>query len=93
MSATKELNHLLSAKVSFERLLSWRACTTRPASWLLPLQREWEKGVIHGHRKERMSQGTMYTLQAWEACSVSQNKHTKNMQRASDSTGFDTFTL
>ena len=62
MSATKELNRLLSAKVSFERVLSWRACTTRPTSWLLPLQREWEKGVIHGHREERMSQGAMYAV-------------------------------
>ena len=40
-----------------------------------------------------MSQGAMYALQAWEAGSVSQNKHTKNMHRAADSTGFDTFTI
>ena len=34
-----------------------------------------------------MSQGEMYALQAWEACSGSQDKHTKNMHRAVDSTG------
>ena len=33
MSATKEMKHLLSAKVSFERVLIRRACTIRPASW------------------------------------------------------------
>ena len=37
-----------------------------------------------------MSQGAMYALQAWEACSGSQDEHTKNMHRAADSTGFDT---
>ena len=40
-----------------------------------------------------MSQGAMYGLQAWEACSVSQNKHTKNMHGASESIGFDTCTI
>ena len=28
-------------------------------------------------------------LQAWEACSGCQGKHTKNMYRAADSIGFD----
>ena len=37
-----------------------------------------------------MSQGAMYALQGWEACSGSQDKHVKNMHRAADSTGFDT---
>ena len=37
-----------------------------------------------------MSQGAMYVLQAWEACSGYQDKHTKNMHRAADSTGFHT---
>ena len=37
-----------------------------------------------------MSQGAMYALQGWEACSGSQDKHIKNMHRAADSTGFDT---
>ena len=37
-----------------------------------------------------MSQGAMYALQAWEACSGSQDEHTKDMHRAADSTGFDT---
>ena len=78
MSATKELNHLLSAKVSFERVLSWRACTTKLASRSAPTARRgWEKWVMHGHRGRRVSQGAIYALQAWEACSVSQDKHTR----------------
>ena len=57
---------------------------------LLPLHRKWEEGVIHGHRGGRVSQGAMDALQAWDACSGSQDEHTKNMHRAADSTGFDT---
>ena len=45
---------------------------------------------MHGHRGGRRSQGAVYALQAWEACSGYQDKHTKNMHRAADSTGFDT---
>ena len=45
---------------------------------------------MHGHRGGRVSQGAIYALQTWEACSGSQDKHTKNIHRTADSTGFDT---
>ena len=93
MSATKELNHLLSAKVSFERVLSRRACTTRPASWSVPTA----KGVGEGGHtwawRGKSESGGNVCFAAWKACSVSQDKHTKNMHRASEITGFDTFTI
>ena len=60
MSATNELNRLLSAKVSLDRVLSRRACTTRLASWSTPTAEGWGGGEVTAHGYwGKMSQGAI----------------------------------